>query len=199
MTEAPMAVDFGSAQIELDALCVKVQLQRAGNLPSLDINIATPDFTTLWRSSYASVLLWPCNACDLTSIQESAQSGQAWFDEVLSNAEQAAKGRPIDGYLVLALPGSPPTDAREGIRRLELSTQVCRKHIIWPASPEEQTSSTLRWLRVADVTVLGLPGEAARSSQELLWPELDAEADKLWNELGSLGVAEMLLRHGGER
>ncbi len=192
-------VDFESARDALDVLCEKVQLQRTQSLPLLEINIVPPDNATLWLSSYASVLLWPCNATDLMSIQESASLGQTWFDEILSKAEQNTNGRPVDGYLVLALPESPASDAREGIRRLELSTQVCRKHIIWPAPPEEQTSSLHSWLRLADVTVLGLPGDVGPSSRELLWPELDAEANKLWNELGSLGVAEMVLRHGGER
>lgn len=186
-----------SAREQLNELCVKVGLDRTPVLPSPGIAITTPVGTTLWSSSYALVLLWPCSGGDYVSVEQAAAQGQAWFDEVLVQNERLSLGRLIDGYLVLALPQAPEVDAREEIRRLELSAQVCRKHMIWPSTPADHNHETGLWQRVADITVLGLPDAAAPSGSELQWPELDSEAQALWTELSTIGVSGTILLHEG--
>lgn len=186
-----------SAREQLNELCVKVGLDRTPELPSPGVAISAPVGTTLWSSSYALVLLWPCDGGDYVSVERAAAQGQAWFDEVLVRNEQLSLGRLIDGYLVLALPRAPEADAREEIRRLELSAQVCRKHMIWPSTPADYNYETGLWQRVADITVLGLPDAAAPSGSELQWPELDSEAQALWTELSTIGVSGTILRHEG--
>lgn len=186
-----------SAREQLNELCVKVGLHCVPDLPSPGIEISAPTGTTLWSSSYAFVLLWPCHGGDYVSVEQAAARGQAWFDEVLVRSEQRSLGGLIDGYLVLALPEAPSADARDEIRRLELSSQVCRKHLIWPSSPRDHYHDPSQWLRVADITVLGLPEASAPSGTELQWPELDSEAQTLWAELSTIGVSETILRHEG--
>jgi hypothetical protein len=186
-----------SAREQLNELCVKVGLDRTPELPSPGIAISAPEGTALWSSSYALVLLWPCGGGDYVSVEQAAAQGQAWFDEVLVRKERSSLGGLIDGYLVLALPQAPEEDAREKIRRLELSAQVCRKHMIWPSTPADHNHETGLWQRVADITVLGLPEASAPSSSELQWPELDSEAQALWTELSTLGVNGTILRHEG--
>jgi hypothetical protein len=184
-----------AAREQLNELCVKVGLDRTPDIPSPGIAISAPAGTTLWSSSYALVLLWPCRGGDYVSVEQAAAQGQAWFDEVLVRKERSSPGGLIDGYLVLALPQAPEEDAREKIRRLELSAQVCRKHMIWPSTPADHNHETGLWQRVADITVLGLPEASAPSSSELQWPELDSEAQALWTELSTLGVNGTVLLH----
>ncbi len=184
-----------SAQEQLNELCVKVGLHRTSDLPSPGIAISAPSGATLWSSPYALVLLWPCRGNDYVSVEQAAAQGQAWFDEVLVGKEQSSSGGLIDGYLVLALPQAPEEEAREKIRRLELSSQVCRKHMIWPSTPADYGHEPGLWQRVADITVLGLPEASALLSNELGWPALDSEAQALWTELATLGVSETILLH----
>lgn len=109
------------------------------------------------------------------------------MDEVLSSIEADHPRRPIDGYLVLALPRSPQDDAKDDIRRLELSARICRKHLIWPAEATNAGPPSELWCRVADVTVLGLPDAMTAATDELRWPSLDSEAEAVWADLMLLG------------
>ncbi|CAB3647373.1 hypothetical protein [Achromobacter pestifer] len=195
MTDGIDPVGLSTAREQLDELCTKVGLVRAEDLPRPATALQPPEGTTLWFSSYARLLLWPCGASESTSVDQAAAVGQAWFDELLVQSERSMRGRPIDGYLVLALPQAPDPQALEDIRRLELSAQVCRKHLIWPSSANDVDHEAGRWRRVADVTVLGLPDAAAAPGPELRWPDLDTEAQALWTELASIGVSEAILRH----
>ena len=74
---------------------------------------------------------------------------------------------------------------------------MCRKHMIWTSSPEDHSHETIRWQRVVDIMVLGLPEASVPSGTELQWPELDSEAEALWTELSSIGVTATILRHEG--
>jgi len=195
MTEGTEHADLAGAREQLDELCAKVGLERTNDLPRPETQVCPPEGATLWSSSYARVLLWPCGASDFASVEKAAVVGQAWFDEVLVQGERDTRGHPIDGYLVLALPQAPDANAREDIRCLELSVQVCRKHLIWPSSVSDVDYEHGRWKRVADVTVLGLPDAPPAPGPDLQWPVLDTEAETLWNELDSIGVAEAILRH----
>lgn len=196
MPEQATHVDIASAYAELDPLSAKVGFKRVDSLPHAEATTPAPQGTALWSATYARLLLWPCPGSDATTVEASAQAGQRWFDEVLVEGERRSGGRPLDGYLVLALPEAPQDDAREDIRRLELSTQVCRKHLIWPPAPDDPDRHIVCWRRVAEVTVLGFPdiGAEAVPSGELYWPEIDTEAMALWEELNAIGVPAAVSR-----
>lgn len=183
----PLAV----AEAELDKLCRRVGLARTANLPAVQEMHAPPEGATLWTSSYAHLMLWPVGQ-DGQTLAQVAEAGEAWFDEWLMHTERSARGRSIDGYLVLALLNAPQNDEREHVRRLELSTHVCRKHVIWPNSLNNGEAPLTEWTRLADITMLGLPEAGAPPKAELEWPELDSEAMALWTDLVSLGLAATL-------
>lgn len=194
MSNPGAPVDLAGARDQLDVLCAKVGLIRSQDLPIAEGLARAPEEACLWTSDYARLLFWPCRASDATSIEENAREGQAWFDEVLVQSERNAQGRPIDGYLILALPEAPVDEAREDVRRLELSAQVCRKHLIWPSQSSDDDHEPGRWRRVADVTVLGLPEAEAAPGAELHWPELDEDAQALWDRLAEQGVAPTVIQ-----
>ncbi|WP_134727160.1 hypothetical protein [Paracoccus luteus] len=196
MTKPTGGAELATAYAALDPLCAKVGLVRATLLPQIDGAAAAPDGIALWSSPYAQLLLWPCSANDAATFETAAHTAQRWFDEVLIAGERQAGGRPIDGYLVLALPMMPEEEAREDVRRLELSAQVCRKHLIWPSTPDDPDHATVPWRRVADITVVGLPEAELLPGAELQWPAIDAEAKALWEELDAIGVSAVLLNDG---
>lgn len=185
--------ELASAYAALDPLCARVGFARAEQLPLID-DVAAVDGIALWSSSYARLLLWPCGASDAQTIETTAHTAQRWFDEVLTSGERGMGGRPIDGYLVLALPTPPADDVREDVRRLELSAQVCRKHLIWPSLPDDSDHGDVPWRRIADITVVGLPDAGIKPGEELQWPEIDTEAKALWEELDTVGVSAVLLK-----
>ena len=189
-------MDLASAYAALDPLSAKVGLVRVDTLPRDEATAPAPQGIALWSSTYARLLLWPCPSSDAATVEASARAGQRWFDEVLVEGERKSGGRPIDGYLVLALPEAPDEDAREDVPRLELSAQVCRKHLIWPSVPDDPDRKSVPWRRVADVTVLGFPDTDVEAvpSGELYWPEIDTEAMALWEELDAIGVSAAVLR-----
>jgi hypothetical protein len=196
LTEHAARMDLASAYAALDPLSAKVGLVRVDTLPRDEATAPAPQGIALWSSTYARLLLWPCPSSDAATVEASARAGQRWFDEVLVEGERKSGGRPIDGYLVLALPEAPDKDAREDVRRLELSAQVCRKHLIWPSVPDDPDRESVPWQRVADVTVLGFPDTDVEAvpSGELYWPEIDTEALALWEELGAIGVSAAVSR-----
>jgi hypothetical protein len=175
--------DFAAASQQLDVLCRKVGLNAAAQLPASMQKITPPGATALWSSAYAHLLMWPVDGVSGVLIERSAIEAEGWFDEFLGRGEAAANGRPVDGYLVLALPNTPAADASDEIRKLELSSRICRKHLIWPAKAENGVPPLDRWCRVADVTVLGLPEAAMAGTSELYWPKIDADAEAVWNDL----------------
>ncbi|HVB78905.1 MAG TPA: hypothetical protein VNE82_03030 [Candidatus Binataceae bacterium] len=194
MIEPSEPTDFAAARDQLDLLCAKVGLTRSDALPPANATGPAPSGAALWSSDYARLLLWPCPGSDAASVEAAARTGQAWFDEVLVQGEHRTGGRPLDGYLVLALPSTPGFEAREDVRRLELSAQVCRKHLIWPSAPDDAEDEIGRWQRVADVTVLGLPDVDAAPGAELEWPAIDAQAQALWDDLNSMGVPATVIQ-----
>ncbi|SFU96525.1 MULTISPECIES: hypothetical protein [unclassified Methylobacterium] len=157
----------------LDALCDQVGLSRVERLPAGRTGaVDPPEGTAFWAGTYAGLLFWPVAE---SGLAEAARTGQAWLDDVLK-ADEGGQA-PIDGYLVLAQASAPE---RELVRALELSTQVCRKHVIWPDDCE------MGWRGLAAVGVLGLPREAARVRRQAR-PALDAEAEALWQRIAEHG------------
>lgn len=192
MTEIqPANGDFGLAIDQIDELCTKVGLQKT-SLPIGVNGYDIPAMTTLWTSSYAQLVLWPCDANDASGVIAAARNGQDWFDEVLVSGEAGSRF-PIDGYLLLALPREPAAEANEDVRRLELSSQVCRKHLIWPAGEADSQEIAGTWLRVADVTVVGMPDTMPSSGDELVWPKIDSEAQAVWDDLVEIGLSATLI------
>jgi hypothetical protein len=188
------APTLNGAREQLNTLCVAVGLTQVDSLPTVDHQDAPPAGATLWQSAYANVLLWPCEANCLDDIIGAAERGQGWFDQVLSSEEAQRNGRVVDGYLVLALSQRPPTETRDDIRRLELSSLICRKHLIWPSTLDDQDHVPGLWRRVADVTVVGLPAVDVQATGDLYWPELDEDAKSQLDELQQLTLQGVLIK-----
>ncbi len=175
------------ARADLDILCQKVDLQNILDLPSFE-HAPLPIGTTLWSSEYAVLLFWPSFASDREGIVTEAAKAQGWFDELLSFKEKEKRKKLIDGYLVLALPAAPEGEAKEEVRKLEISSQICRKHVVWPRAVGDKNYNEQAWMRISDVTVLGLPDVTTTEVEGLYWPEIDSEAQAVWDDLMSIGV-----------
>ncbi|MET4791644.1 hypothetical protein ABIF64_003822 [Bradyrhizobium japonicum] len=186
MTPPP---DFSRAIQCVEALCRKVGFHRSDVLPATKDSARPPDYSALWISDYAYLLLWPIAGNSPDALQAGAVEAEGWFDELLSSVESQRSDRVVDGYLVCALSQLPADEVKDQIRHLELSTRICRKHFIWPE--DEQVSETCAggWSRVADVTVLGLPDAAMAGTSELVWPSIDSEAGAVWLDLVHDGVS----------
>src|SRR5712691_9260455 len=130
-----------AARSEIDVLCRKVGLQAEALAASANAAVQPPSGAALWANGYACVLLWPVHEAGAQALQTAADQGQGWFDAVLATREANASGRVVDGYLVLALPAEPTEDLQEDVRKIELSSQICRKHLIWPTAPGEPKQS----------------------------------------------------------
>lgn len=141
--------------------------------------LGTPAGTALWSGRYAAVLLWPTAQGRLS---EDANTAEAWFADFLSSEEALRGARVLDGYLLLGL-SKKIDDAKAGlVRSIELSTQICRKQVMWPDEAGE-------WRRFDAVTVLGLPAGVTSAAGEPVWPTLAAEPSSLWTEIQRVGAA----------
>ena len=174
------------AQAEIEDLAAKVGFVRE-SLPHIEDAKQPPTGTAYWTSDYARVLLWPLSSSDASSLEDSMLEGEGWLDAALHGDERDVAGRILDGYLVLAMPSAPPKDAYDEIRRIELSSRICRKHLIWPDGAMGE-GEIQRWTRIADVTVLGLPATNVQApTGELQWPELEPEAQEVWRCVSQSG------------
>ncbi|HUO21158.1 MAG TPA: hypothetical protein VMU59_01420 [Caulobacteraceae bacterium] len=154
----------------LGPLCTAVGL-------SAELDVEAPDGVSLWSGSYAAVAFWPTSETQFTA---EAGRAEAWFADYLFGEERRRNARVVDGYLLLAF-DRPVTEAiQSAVRTVELSTQICRKHAVWP---EEDGI----WRRLDAVTVLGLPDGVTSASGEPTWPVLDAEAAALWSRIQKSG------------
>lgn len=156
----------------LDPLC------RAVGLAPVEIATTSPVGARLWTADYAALLFWVGTA---DSLRDATVAGEAWLAEYLAKEEQCRGARVVDGYLLVALPQPAKDDDAALVRAIELSTQICRKHVIWP----EDNGA---WLRIDEVTVLGLPPGVTSASGEPAWPSLTAEAASLWAAIQRLGA-----------
>jgi hypothetical protein len=141
-----------------------------------------PPSALLWLGTYAAVMLCPIN--DPLGLRRAEAEAEAWMAELLEKCERSGHQRVIDGYLVLALPNVPTGNLEDEVRRIELSSQVCRKHVIWPALSTDARESG--WLRLEAVTATALP-QGVTAATGPVWPELTDEADALWQKISVLG------------
>ena len=162
---------------------------RCEDLPVVKEAAEPPPGAAFWSSSYARLLLWPVPGGDLSLLESAMLEGEGWLDAALRHLEGVKPGKPLDGYLVLALSRPPAPDAYEEIRRIELSSRICRKHLIWQKEATQDDGEKC-WCRIADVTVLGLPTTIMAPTGELDWPSLDLEAAKVWHDVSELGGKE---------
>lgn len=190
-----------SARAEIGDLCRKVGLE-GELLPKFDESAAKPPAgAMLWASAYAAALFWPVSAADVDILRIAADEGQQYFDELITVKERNTHGRVIDGYLILGLPSAPSDDVQSVVMELELSSQVCRKHVVWPKpadAVDALSTESGKWRRIADVTVLGLPDADTAGAPEVYWPPLDDEAEELWHELENGNPVAIAQQHGGE-
>jgi len=133
--------------------------------------IEVSETVVMWASSYARLLLWPIKPTRMSAIEEEAKLGQTFLDQVLSAAESNTRA-PIDGYLLIELPAPPPADLAPVIWRVETSTQVCRKQIIWPI--EDRWG----WRGILNVSLLGLP-KISSTGAGAPWPNLTDQEEEL--------------------
>ena len=167
---------------EMDALCRDVRLDRRDDgLASAVSGVDVPEGAALWEGTYAAVLLWPGG--NGTGLDEAAIAGQSWLDERIYARE--TRTSPIDGYLVLAISEPPSTAATALVTRIELSTQVCRKQVIWPSAAAE-----MGWRGLTGVSVLGFPGRGEGAEVDT-WPEMDPESAALWARIEASGHAQV--------
>jgi hypothetical protein len=165
----------------LDALCADVGIRRTAAFPAgPQVTMDHPADAAFWSGSYAQLAFWP--AVEET-LADAAAHAQAWIDEALTAAE--SRDRPVDGYLVIGLPRPPEHEAtRAFVRRIELSTLVCRKQVVWPCA-----ASPGGWRGLAAVSVLGFP-PAVRVEEVDTMPVLDPEALALWERIEDIGFAK---------
>ena len=160
-----------SAATALDPLCRGVGLSTSDRLDK------AADGAALWLGPYASVLLWPATEADLADTTNTAE---AWFGDLLLREEDSRSARVLDGYLLICLPAKPPETLEPVLRSIELSTRICRKHVVWPEADGE-------WRRFDSVTVLRLPEGVTSVASDLQWPTLSNDGKAMWADIQDRG------------
>ena len=162
----------------IDDLCSRVDLHRVeGEKASVSRSKPAGDYA-LWTAEYAQVLLAQVERLDRTRLATVVGKWQDWFDDILGRAEGGSGV--VDGYMVIKL-SAEPLDELETVRQLELSTQVCRKHFIWP-----DVTAQFGWRGLMSISVLGLPdGNPAEEMTSL--PALAPDVQQLWSDIEELG------------
>lgn len=177
------------ARQRIEERCAKVGLAAEG----LE-GASVASQASFWVAPYACVLLWPVET--EASLLSEANRAESVFHDVLSARERPRGDRPIDGYLILLLATAPSDDIDDMVRELELSPQICRKHVVWPL--EEANEAGAIWSRLEAVTVLGLPEAQTEGGIDVAWPELEGPADELWQELDGKSAVRVARRHGAQ-
>lgn len=183
--------DIASCAAAIERWSMRVALAREMEVPTRPGAAPPPAGAALWTSEYAQLLLWPVASNESEAIVQAADEGEGWLDAALSAADGPSR-IPIDGYLVLALPEAPTVEADQVVRRVELSSTICRKHLVWPSSAAAVAEGAEPWARVTDVTLLGLPDVGNSASDGLYWPPISGDAETLWRDLREKGASSVV-------
>ncbi len=168
-----------SASMQVTELAEKVGFAVADLPQDFAPNGGYPSGCHLWVSNYACMLLWPVGTDTVQDLREASALGEDVVSQILLQEERV----PPDGYLILAVPSEPVADALETVRDLELSSRVCRKHVVWPEVEVGVGEAERRWKRLQYVTALGLPTPPTVPTKEAYWPKLDKAGSDLWAEI----------------
>lgn len=151
---------------ELETLANKVDLVHSELSEMVDAEVPYP--TAFWRGAYAQCLAVELPDLDEATFSRAWREAQDCLDSCLQAQERDGLG-PVDGYLVLVLPGPPAEGIRKQVRRAELDTVACRKHVTWPDQLGRDNSE---WAGLLLTTVLGLP-DASGTREAATPPELE--------------------------
>ena len=169
---------------ETDELGASVGFRRREIVPTPG-EMKFPEGAQLWRSSFATILLVPVSVAGDHALASARDAAAAWMREHLDDEE--GRGNLLDGYVLLALPESPPLNSSV-VGEIEQDPYTCRKHVLWPAGEGGSWRP-----RLLCVTTLGLP-EAVPPPSVLggvALPAPAAYALELWERFGSAArVAE---------
>jgi hypothetical protein len=155
-----------------------------------------PDKVFVMHNSYSLVVICQPLLEECTteySLMQVQEKMHAFIRGVLLALENQ-KGLIVDGYLLIALNQEPNAQIEEAVRKIELDTKVCRKHIIWPAGDESGLA------RLQFITILSLPEPLYGNSTNTTPFELSTEANALLSKYVELGSLDRLLDaiKGGE-
>jgi hypothetical protein len=176
--------DTQAAIAALDEACGRVALRR---LNASELETPPPVAMSVWLGTYAAVVLCPVISDSAEGLRRAEAEAEAWIAELLDKYESAGHRRVIDGYLVLAVPNEPANSVADEVRRIELSSQVCRKHVIWPASSTDSEGDRgSGWRRLDAVTAIALP-QGVTAATGPVWPELTEKAGALWQKISEFG------------
>jgi hypothetical protein len=173
---------------EFDDLCERVRLHRVQSLPTFQ-DVQVPAGAALWKATYAYVLLWPVTDHHAVGLRKAAERGQQWIDNLLTGAERKTIGFVTDGYLVLVLREKADDELASHVRRVESSTQVCRKHVVWWDNQPKIAGRQPYWHGLMNVSVVALPPPGP-AGEEIGWPQLDSEAEDVWRVVHEVGHAQ---------
>jgi hypothetical protein len=171
---------------------LKEYFHKAGYIDSSELVAdigSIPDRVCVMHNSYSLVVIYQPLLEECTteySLMKVQEKMHAFIRGVLLTLENQ-KGLIVDGYLIIALNQEPNAQAEEAVRKIELDTKVCRKHIVWPAGDEGGLA------RLQFITILSLP-ELLYSNSENARPfELSTEAKELLSMYVELGSLDRLL------
>ncbi len=159
-------------------------IEKYARAVGIDRNYPAEADGRIWGSHYAQIALCIVGDCAVDSLLSAMEKWQLKLDELLMNQEME-NSTVIDGYLILAIPESPEDELRGVIRRVEMDTSVCRKHVVWP---EPGDTPEVKWRRIFKVTALGLPPSPGLA-KGADFPVLDGLQKRIWDEIGDMGAA----------
>ena len=126
-----------------------------------------PENAGAFVSEYAWILVVPVDPADPARITNACADAHQCFRDAFDR-EPDRDGTVTDGYAVLALMRKPDDACAEAVRTAELSTAICRKHVVW--------WDGAAWQRVDAITVLS-PPKPPRTGGRVAFPTLP---EKQW-------------------
>ncbi|HYF89779.1 hypothetical protein [Azospirillum sp.] len=180
------AANLDMLTARIDALARPVALREADEAhPARSI---LPPGGRAWVGTYAWLIVWPIVEPTPTFIDTQCAEAERRVDEALK--EFTDRNEVIDGYVVLALPEPPTPTIRAVVRRAELGTRICRKHVVWWNGED--------WAQMDTITLVGLPRPNG-GGERAAFPALPADKASLAERLRTnwKAVVEEHLRDAG--